>query len=202
MPRTIETESTQTSHEADLSLVRDLLAGDRQSIRIFVDRMKCVPSILRAQNQRLGSPLNREDLLDVVQESLTVVWRKLDSYAGRATIETWAYRFCFLELMNGIRKHRKWRGTVQSEAELESLPAPKDHRGFEFEFLHRGLEHVGPPESNILRMKHFEELTFNEIAERLGVSANTVKTQYYRGLTKLKERIDQVSNTSLKRDLR
>ena len=190
MTRTIESNSTQTRHDGDLQLVRQVLTGNTESIGVFVERMQCVPAILATQNGRMGHPLSVHDLSDVVQESLTKVWKKLDDYAGRAALETWTYRFCFLELMNGIRKKRRWADAAKPESELEELASPHVPRAVEFEFLHRGLEAVGPPEADVVRLKHFEELTFSEIAERLGVSANTAKTQYYRGLAKLKDRID------------
>ncbi len=161
-----------------------------------MERMECVPYILAAQNKRMGQPLNLHDLADVVQESLAKVWKKLGSYEGRAALETWTYRFCYLELMNGIRKKRRWSDSAQPESEVEEVASSTESRAVEFEFLHKGLEAVGPPESDIVRLKHFEELTFAEIAERLGVSANTAKTQYYRGLSKLKERLDSSAGWS------
>ena len=191
MSETIASNSTQTSHESDLLLARGTLDGDENAIRGFVNRMQCIPAILAAQNQRMGSPLSNDDLGDVVQDSVTKVWLKLGSYAGRASLETWAYRFCFLELMNSIRKRRRWQQSAPIESELESLVSPETDAAIQFEFLHRGLEAVGPPESDVLRLKHFEELTFAEIAKRLGISPNTAKTQYYRGLSKLRECVEQ-----------
>lgn len=193
MPRTIADSTTPIGREDDLRLVRLTLAGDDDATAEFVERMQCVPAIVATQNQRMGSPLGREDLADVVQDSLTKVWKKLGDYAGKAALETWVYRFCFLELMNGIRRKRRRRGTVPSERELEQLPAPRVPRASEFEHLHRGLDLVGPPEADVLRLKHFESLTFDEIGRRLGVSPNTAKTQYYRGLERLKERLDAES---------
>ena len=39
----------------------------------------------------------------------------------------------------------------------------------------------------MIRLKHFQELTFEEISSRLSIPANTAKTKYYRGLEKLRE---------------
>jgi DNA-directed RNA polymerase specialized sigma24 family protein len=36
-------------------------------------------------------------------------------------------------------------------------------------------------------MKHFEQLTFDRIAELIGCSPNTAKTRYYRALEKLRQ---------------
>jgi NAD(P)-dependent dehydrogenase (short-subunit alcohol dehydrogenase family) len=44
-------------------------------------------------------------------------------------------------------------------------------------------------EADVIRMKHFEDLTFEEIGTRLGNSINTVKTRYYRGISRLLDRL-------------
>ncbi len=182
---TIGSRSTPTSHDDDLRLVRDVSGGGSEAVARFVERMRCVPAILAAQNARLGSPLEREDLADVVQDTLAVVWTKLGDFAGRAALETWVYRFCFLELMNGVRRRKK-RQAPAEEASMEPT-APKEPAMREYAFLHRGLERIGLPWADVIRLKHFEELTFDEIGSRLAISPNTAKTQYYRGMTRLRD---------------
>ena len=51
--------------------------------------------------------------------------------------------------------------------------------------IHVALERLGGIEADILRLKHFEGLTFAEIARRMGSPENTVKARYYRGLARL-----------------
>ena len=41
-------------------------------------------------------------------------------------------------------------------------------------------------------MKHFEELTLDQIGQRLQMHPNTVKTRYYRGLAALRDRLASV----------
>ena len=53
-----------------------------------------------------------------------------------------------------------------------------------------GLSMLSPGESEVIRLKHFAQMTFEEIAERLGISANTAKTRYYRGLERLRGWLD------------
>jgi RNA polymerase sigma-70 factor (ECF subfamily) len=158
-------------HLSDLELVRALRRGQPEAIAGFVRRMRCVPLGLAAQNARLGRPLNEHDIEDVSQEVLT-----------------WVYRFTSFELMNAVRRKR----TRQRVAELESEPAvvpPADKRTrlLEYEHLHRALTRLDPIEADVIRLKHFQELTFEEISARLEMPANTAKTKYYRGLEKLQE---------------
>ncbi len=45
---------------------------------------------------------------------------------------------------------------------------------------------LGSPSSDIVRLRHFDGLTFAEIARELEMPTNTVKTRYYRSLGRLR----------------
>ena len=151
--------------------------------------MTCVPRLLRARNRRAGTPFTPEELEDLSQEALGALWRKLGRYDGSASLETWAFRFCELEFLHGLRA--KGRGRLVLEETLEGTPLePRSAGGVEpadHEHLFRSLEALDSEVAVVVRLKHYEDLTFEVIGERLGCSANTAKTRYYRGLRKLKQ---------------
>lgn len=171
---------------ADQELVSAALSGGQDAMDSLVDRLRCVPRILAARNARMGSPLGDHELEDLSQDTLCVVWRKLGEYNGSARLETWIFRFCFLELLKRLRDFRnKPRPTedLESSPELSSSPpeAPVDS-----DHIHEGLDRLDPDEADAVRLKHFEGLTLREVGERLGQSENTIKGRYYRGIRKLR----------------
>jgi RNA polymerase sigma-70 factor (ECF subfamily) len=175
-------------HLSDLELVRALRRGQPEAIAGFVRRMRCVPLSLAAQNARLGRPLNEHDIEDVSQEVLVLIWNKLGTFAGLSTLESWVYRFTSFELMNAVRRKR----TRQRVGELDSDPAvalaPDSRtRLMEYEHLYRALERLEPVDAHVIRLKHFQGLSFEEIGTRLSIPVNTAKTKYYRGVLKLRE---------------
>ncbi len=150
--------------------------------------MRCVPRFLGARNARAGRPLGPEELADLAQEVFATVWRKLGDYRGDAPLEAWVYPFCVLSFMNHARKHTN-RPLAVDDVVLEAntpeyLPRTELASAAAAE-IHSALEHLEEAERRIIELKHFDDLTFEEIATRLGLSANTAKTRYYRGLTKL-----------------
>lgn len=174
----------ETPHADDVDLILRVRRADSEAIERFVVRMGCVPRMVSQQNFRFGSPLDSGEVEDLVQDVLMVIWKKLEQFEGRSALETWVYRICRLELMNGIRRKRR-------------QPAPTEHidpqapesqmSGLDAEDALRGLATIGPPFSDVIRLKHFEQLTFEEIASRFDVSPNTAKTHYYRGLSRLRD---------------
>ena len=94
------------SSPADLERIRRALAGDRRAIDEIAGRLACIPRMLARRNSDYGGPLDDDELRDLAQETIVAVWRKLETYDGRASLETWAYRFCVFELLHRLRQKR------------------------------------------------------------------------------------------------
>ena len=171
---------------SDLALVSAARAGRLDAMDVLVDRLRCVPRILAARNARIGSPLGGHELEDLSQDTLCVVWRKLGEYNGSARLETWVFRFCFLELLKRLRDRRN---TPRPTADLEvsqEWASSSSAGSIDFDDIHQGLARIEPDEAEVVRLKHFEGLTLREVGERLGQSENTIKGRYYRGIRKLR----------------
>jgi RNA polymerase sigma-70 factor (ECF subfamily) len=184
--RTQADEPDDAGARSDLELVRAVVRGERSALDSLIARLQVVPGMVTAQNQRAGRPLDPVDEVDVVQDCWLAIWRKLATFEGHARLETWVYRFCFQEFMNAMRG--KLRRKVR-EADLEdgiderlenALPLEIDE-----ERLECLLDALGGQEAALLRLKHFEGLTFQQIGQRLELSPNTAKAVYYRGLRRL-----------------
>ncbi len=177
--------------QEDISLVRGSLEGDGGAVGLLVDRLGCVPRILMSINKKMGHSLSEHDLADLSQDTLIVIWGKLGSFQGRGRLESWVYRFCFLEFMNRIRLKNRYSRVAG--ARLESVGdvavAPEEIAALEYEHLEMSLAELGPPESIVIRLKHCEERTFADIGAVMNISPNSAKTCYYRGLAWLKKRL-------------
>ena len=170
-------------------LVRRVREGEGAAIARFIERMRCVAGILAIRNARMGRPLHDEELADLAQDTITAVLRKLDTFEGHASLETWVFHFCEHELRNAVRrKRRQPRRVADCEDERPRDQAVTQEREpTDFEDVHAGLEKLAPEKALVIRLKHFSGLTFPEIAVRLNISANTAKTRYYRGLEELRQ---------------
>lgn len=152
----------------------------------FAERLECVPRILSALNRRLEHPIPRADLPDLVQDTLVVIVKKIDEFEGRATLETWVYRICFLELRSALRRRTR---SKRESAPIEGLPVEAEAVEAEvpedYTRLYGCLAELDVDERVVITLKHFEDLSFSQVAERLGISLGTAKTRYYRGTQRL-----------------
>lgn len=175
----------EPTHPDDLRLTRDALAGDTAARDEFVRRMACVPRMLASMNARVGRPLGPQDLEDLAQDVLVTLWRRLETFRGMASLETWTYRFCFFELSNKLQFRRGKPQQYQVEPE-DAIAEPRDDLA-EFEALYRALERLDGGTADVIRLKVFDQWTFEELAAHMDASANTIKARYYRGLTRMRE---------------
>lgn len=173
----------------DGQLVRDALAGDRQACERLAERLMCVPRVLSSINARRGGRLSSHDLEDLIGDCLLGIWRKLGSYHGEATLEGWLYRFCFLEFMNKVRLLSRRPEIAKPELSQHESPQELLDRDLEREDLERSLLRLGPPDADVVRLKHFEDLTFDGIARALGITTKMAKTRYYRGIAWLQREL-------------
>lgn len=175
-------------YDSDLLLARDSLAGSLTARREFVERMKCVPKFLAVLNSRRGRPFSDHDLEDIVQETLVEIWRRLDSYAGLASLQTWAYRFCQHVLSSRLRSAHRLEGRIiHLETGERESPCTTS---LDYEYVYRALEKVDDMDARIVRHKHFDHLTFEEIGQRLAMSQSSAKANYHRALARLRDILD------------
>ncbi len=189
-----ETETVPRSDDRDL--ISQAKRGEPRAIAALFDRLRCVPRMLSHRNRTYGSPLDTQELEDVAQEILIAVWRKLEQFDGRGPIEAWVHRFCVFQFAQALRdRGHAPRGGGWSDGELERvLPRPNEPSPFDLEALHLALDTLEADEAEVVRLKHFAEKSFLEIAHALGISQNTAKARYYRGLRRLQQRLAQTTS--------
>jgi RNA polymerase sigma-70 factor (ECF subfamily) len=173
---------------SDTALARAALAREPRALDELTLRLEILPGCVRTQNLRYGRRLTREEEEDVVQNVVASLWRKLADFDGRTTLEGWAYGFVCVEVLRAYERRARRPEPTSLDEELHDTPAPEDAPADsgESERLNAALARLPEPSGEVVRLKHFEDLTFEQIAERQHESVNTVKTRYYRALERLK----------------
>jgi RNA polymerase sigma factor (sigma-70 family) len=178
-----------SAHAADLALVRAAARGDEGARAELARRLAAVLRILAALNRRHGSRLTQEDVEDLAQDTFLLAWRKLDTFGGHTELEGWLYRFCALEYLNRLRRNA--RAPIRAVLDPEELghASSEERLDGRIEAIERLLAELGPPDEDVIRLKHYEGLSFESIAGRLAIPPSTIKTRYYRGIAWMQRRL-------------
>jgi RNA polymerase sigma-70 factor (ECF subfamily) len=170
------------SEETVLLLLAD---GNEQAFRFifhkYVDRIHQV-SLYYLRSEVLAE--------EVVQEVFMRVWikrtdlRQVHHFEGWLFIMSKNYILNYLEKMAGERRalHTLSRSIQQSEDRTALSIADHEYEAL----LHKALLTLSPMQRDIYHMAREEQLTYDQIGKKLGISALTVKTHMSRALRQLR----------------
>lgn len=165
---------TFDSVAADTDAVDATLAasGDAQAFeRLYRRHVNRVHTLVR---RMLG-----EDAEEVTQEVLIRAWRKLDTFRGEASFGTWLHRIA----VNVALNYRTARGRLRErfvsepgdEFDAPSRPVSPAH-GLDFE---AAIAALPPGARKVFVLHDVEGYRHEEIANLLGISAGTSKSQLH-----------------------
>ena len=149
----------------------------------------------RYQDELLGTLYylvgNVDDAQDAVQEAFVKCWRHLDQVSEVENLRAWIFRIA-LNTGRDIRKNA-WRRKRQSlpgdAAMLSSKQAGPVAAAEQDEQLHRvrqAVHDLRPEEKEVFLLRQNGDLTYDEIAETVGIPTGTAKTRMRLALTKLR----------------
>jgi RNA polymerase sigma-70 factor (ECF subfamily) len=171
------------------------VAGDEDWKACFSE---LAPGLLLFARQWVRSAADAED---VVQEAFVRFWRRDLSIRNRPLLYA-AVRSAALDL---IRKdNRRARREVEAGEQSEYVVHPQfEHLEDSQRELATALDRLPREQREVLVMKIWNELTFVEIGETLGISQNTAASRYRYALASLKKNLEskdqKVDTTSSRR---
>lgn len=128
--------------------------------------------------RRLESSSRAEEL---GQETFVAVLRGVERYEPRATFRTYLYGIAMRMLMAERRK------CVQRETSVSGPPdPPADPCLEEAIWVQRAIEQLDADQRDILLLREYEQLTYEEISTLLRLPVNTVRSRLFRARTALK----------------
>jgi len=174
---------------SDGDVVRAVLAGDAERYAELVSRYR--DRYARYAARMLGS---RDAAEDAVQDAFI---RAYDQLAQCRDPENFAGWF-FLILRNRcFAERRRSKREAVADVAQDDLPGPgradRDAEQSETqELLARGVSELTVEQREVFVLKHVEDLSYEEIARRLGASIPSLKMRMHRAYDRLRERLKDV----------
>lgn len=126
---------------------------------------------------------NPQDAGDIVQEGAYRALVCCDSLKDISYAATWVYRI----MVNGVFDHLKRRRTVP----LEEVPEEGREDCYADTDLQQALEGLGDKDRMVIQLRFFEDMKLEEIAQVLDENVGTVKSRLYRGMKKLRLKMEE-----------
>lgn len=172
----------------DRNIVDALRQGDEQVFE----------TIFRTYYERLCNYANTilndmDEAEEMVQGAFLTVWEKHDTLEIHTSVKSYLYRAVHNSCLNRV-KHYKVRKTYGDAVKKQSEPlhddASQDLIGSELDAIVANAIDSLPDQCRLVfKLSRFENLTYAEIAEQLGISVKTVENHMVKALKVLREKL-------------
>ena len=179
----------------DQELIDRTLGGDGHAYGLLVGRYQ--RKIFRVAY----AIVRDESEADVVTQDVFVqAYTNLARFEGRAGLETWLTRIAINRSRDSLRRRKFVSLFVRrgDEDESEAMIEPVDDRpdperqlmsGQLRIAIARAEKQLSSQQKTIFRLRHYENLSLEEIADHLGLRAGTVRAHLFRAIHKIRKEL-------------
>jgi RNA polymerase sigma-70 factor (ECF subfamily) len=179
--------------------LHELQAGSEEAFNWLVATF--APPVYRLSCRLLNDPA---DASDVVQEVFLRVFRSIGHFQGHCSLKTWIYHIAVNTVWNQNRwwhRHREQERALEvrdDDAGFEEMPVVDETQNplasaltlESQEMVWKALLRVNETHRMILVLREMEDLSYDEVAEVLGLTAGTVKSRLARARLALKRELE------------
>jgi RNA polymerase sigma-70 factor (ECF subfamily) len=185
-----------TSPDAIETLIQRCLTGDQRAWETIVRQHW--RKVFNIAYKFVGKHDEAEDL---TQEIFLKIFRSLDTFDRRANFHTWLVSVSRNLCIDHYRSVRKERETIDRDVDASSLspaaavasPIAALEQRDRVTLLRQALLALPETLRSAVVMRDIQELSYQEIAERLDLPEGTVKSRINRGRTELARQVRKLS---------
>ncbi|MFC2169163.1 RNA polymerase sigma factor [Acidobacteriota bacterium] len=177
---------TTIENEDIFALVERIKQGDREAF-VTVTRLYQKKVFLLAFSF-FG---NKEDALDVVQETFLRFFQKANLFQKGNSFQTWLLQIAKNICVDYYRKYHRKEKNFERKKHIEEMDLSEfggdDGNYSDFkEVFSRCLKRLSEKQRMIFVMKHFNQFKYREIAQILNIAQGTAKSLHFKAVQNLK----------------
>lgn len=132
---------------------------------------------------------NRTDAEDILQESFIIAFRSLHQLKEEVQFGGWLKRIVVNECIRHSKKSFYWSEWEDERNNQLVADETEWWKTVDFSIIHREIKGLPDGCRQVFNLYVVEDFSHRDIAEKLGISESTSKSQYHRARQLLKERI-------------
>ena len=166
----------------DAAVVARCLAGEHNAYEAIVSRYQ--KGLFNVALRMLG---NYEDARDATQTAFIKAYEHLDSFNPEQRFFNWLFRILKNECLNSLRGRRAAEPVsvgLAATNRADPVEERERHQAVQSALLTLSVEY-----REVVVLRHFTDLSYDEIAATLGIPAKTVKSRLYTARQQLGDRL-------------
>jgi len=178
---------TLNSDSDDLTDIEKIRRGEVEAFTVLF--RKYYEPLYQFAGYFVDDPQTAEN---IVQDVFVKIWTNREKLFIQSSPRSYLYKAVKNHAFNFLRREKSMVSTSElSEYRDQQYKSPEDeliNKEF-YEAVHQSIEKLPPKCRQIYVMKRYDNLSYTEIAEILGISINTVKTQMKRAIKYLRKQL-------------
>ncbi len=168
-------------------LIDEAKSGSREAFRCLVERY-----MKQAYTIAYGFVNDHHSAEEIAQDAFVRVYESLSSFRGDAAFSTWLYRIVTNLSLNRVtqmkrRREERLEGKHEDMIGETAIGAAQDvdvagH-------IERALHELPTLQRAVVMLRHMNGLSTREVSQILHCSEGTVKTHLFRGLEKMRQKL-------------
>jgi RNA polymerase sigma-70 factor, ECF subfamily len=134
---------------------------------------------------------NRDDANELISELFIKMVEKIGSCRPQ-TFEPWLFKIAsnlFTDYLRSKKRREKMISHIEEQVQSETDPPQND--SFMTDKLTRQLQRLEPETAEIIIMRYYSQLSFEELAKLRNEPVGTVLSKVHRGLKKLRQLMEE-----------
>ena len=147
--------------------------------------------------------LAREDeAKDAAQETFIAAYRNLSKFRGEAKVSSWLHRIAVNQCLTTKRRNKsRSEDFLDDETNADEkvfvapahlTPSKTTEQNERLQLVRQAVNSLPADLRQVIVMKEFEEMTFQEISDTLDIPLSTVKSRLYTALKQLRAKLERV----------
>jgi RNA polymerase sigma-70 factor (ECF subfamily) len=177
----------------DIDIISAVLRGNQQAYAEIIKRYKAFVFTLVLRYIK-----SREDAEELAQDVFVKAYRALADFKGDSKFSTWLYTIVTTTCISFLRKKKLETRSMDDEKVFERIEnkdsgfnANQVEQKSRVAMVNNAIALLSPDDAEIVTLFYKGEQTLEEIAQVLGIEANTVKVRLHRARTRLKEKMQK-----------
>jgi len=175
MPYEERAQQAQSSGAEDSQLIKRLSAGDEEALGTLMDRYG--GALLHFAHRLVGDMQLAEEIF---QDTMLKAWQQASSFRVDGHLKAWLFRVARNNAIDYMRKKRVpvEEFTVCLETAATTFrPDREAERSWLSSEVFEAIEELPPAYSEVVELRFFHQLCYQEIAQVLNIPLGTVKSR-------------------------
>lgn len=161
---------------SDTVLLSRISSGEIAAMKVLYERH--APAMQAFARRLVGDDFAAAD---VVQEAMLSAWRSAARFEGRSGVRTWLFSLARNKAVDRIRKDQRLSLGEPDETIPDDSPNPEAALGAvgDARQVRECVSKLSGSHREVIHLAFFEDLSYPQVAETLGLAVGTVKTRIF-----------------------